>query len=253
MTLTLARKTARTLAAASLAALCALATAPAAADVGLSATFRDPTGTVGPGDVIDVWITLTSTGSDPFTFDLNEDFPYGLAPGAEPLVGNNPALGLFGVPFDSYTGAGLFTFRFCEDTFEGCGTGGAYVLTTPFASPDVWFNVMSPFSLAPGATLDVLFGQLSPVGGNAAPGVYQLFNYGVGLSVTGLSLDGVTLRADAFAVSTCAGLLPGDCSFDRTVVAVIPEPASLLLMLGGLGAVAAWTGRRQRSVSLNRG
>lgn len=218
-------------------ALLALATfgTAALAQPRLEASFRDPVQTVAPDQTIEVWITLSNTGETALTFDLGAtEAPFGLPEGLDlPTTGYN--LGDPGQPdfldFGSYTSITLFTYQGCGDGFSiGCAPG-SHRYESVFGQGLGWFDVPAPYALAAGASQDFLLYRLVPVGGSAPAGVYQAFNIGVGMTVHGLALDGITvLEAPVFEAGTCSSGEPG-CAFTVTVV---PEPTSALLMLAGL-------------------
>lgn len=230
----------QTLAVAALSAGVAL---PAQAYTELSLAFKQPTGTVSATDTIHVWVTLSVSGDEAFTFDTSVDDPlFGLTPSLLPETGYNNSLGTYDVPFDSYTEMTYFISRNCSGTFtNGCGDG-AY-------SPDAataensWFTTEEPFTLNPGEQRDFLLYTLSPVGGSAAPGTYELYTVGLGLTVHGFDAEGNELEYDIGAYTCSSG--DASCSFMRTVTAV-PEPESWVMMLGGLFVAAGMAHRRSR-------
>jgi PEP-CTERM motif len=223
----------------------ALLAVPAHAMVapGLSLSFTQATGTVLATDSIDVWVTLSYSDDEAFTFDLSESSPpFGLTPSLLPLTGSNGGLGLYDVEFATYTRAYLYTSRYCSGTFT----------TTPCDGPpyDVgigqgpnWFAVGDAYTLAPGASQDFLLLTLTPTGGSAAPGTYEFYNVGLGIGIEGEDIDGNLLEARVEAL-TCPDFNPSSCSFSRVVTAV-PEPGSWAMMLSGL-AVALGVARRRR-------
>lgn len=218
--------------------------APALAEVEvpqLSLVFKDPTGTALATDTIDVWVTLSFSGTEAFSFDLSQGEPdFGLPSSFLPLRGNNPGLDIFDAEFASFTGAYLYTVRFCSGTFT-TGCGGPPYEVDGVVSGNGWFDVGDTYTLAAGATQDFLLYTLTPTGGTAAPGTYEFRNIGLGIAFEGLDLDGNEIRADVQAL-TCPDFDPS-CSFSRVVTAV-PEPSSWAMMLGGL-AFAAGVARRR--------
>lgn len=211
----------------------------------LEASFRDPVQTVRPDETIEVWLSLANTGETALTFNLGSaEPPFGLPPELPlPTTGynlGNPDLPYF-QDFGSYTGISLYTFQACDDDFAPGCSPGSHSWQPSFVNN--WFDVGSPYTLAAGSSQDFLLYRLVPVGGNAPAGVYQAFNIGVGMSVHGLAVDGITpLEAPVFEVGTCSNGDPG-CAFTVTVV---PEPASALLMLAGLLPLGVAARRRWR-------
>lgn len=223
------------------------------ADARLSAMFRDPVGVVGPADPIEMWITLTSAGSVAMTYDLDASEPFGVPDGyALPLLGQDNSVS-GGPPamhaFASYTNLSAYYFRNCSDTFTATCSPAAYRFNAPSDGMG-WFDTPRQFSLAPGASMDIHLYTLTPEGGMAAPGTYVAYNVGVGVTVHGLADDGVTeLTADLFSATTCPGLEPG-CGFTRTVVAAVPEPTSVAMLLSGLVVLASAGARRRKTAGL---
>lgn len=191
-------------------------------------SYNDPTGTVGPNDTIEVWATLTlDPSSDPLTYDPNEAFPNGFNQDDIPTEAYDYNSQTY-VPFDSYSYIGALTSRNCDDTFTvSCSSPGSqYTYTTP--STDSWFDFSG--TINPGESLAIHLYTLTPTGGGAQPGVYRLFNSGVGFSVYGLDANDNELEADVYSFS--ANCFDDSCAFTRTVV---PVPAAAWLFGGGLG------------------
>ncbi|MDT7838757.1 PEP-CTERM sorting domain-containing protein [Aquabacterium sp. OR-4] len=212
----------------------------------LTATFRDPVGTVLATDAIDVWIKLTNVGDEAFTFDrdVGPEANYGMpSPFSLPSVGSNIANSLSNVPFESYDRVSLFVFGRCTETFTtGCNAAGAYVAQVPAGQG--WFAVGSRFTLDPSASLEMPLFTLTPDGGTAAAGSYIAYNVGVGVFIYGKDADGNTLQADLLRIGTCP-TSDVSCAFQRTVVAV-PEPDAVAMMLTGLLPIAAAVRRQRR-------
>jgi hypothetical protein len=231
------------------AVLLAAAAVGAQAEAALQISFVEPTGTVGPTDTIPLWIRLTSVGDEAFSFDtsLGFDDMFGL-PSSVVLPSEGQDFTQAGPPqlieFASYTSISLFTWRSCNDSFSNGCSPASHAFVSP-DGPSNWF-AQEQFSLAPGDTLDIHHSDLVPVGGMAPEGTYTATNLGVGVTLHGLSADGVALETDLFSFGTCSGGEPG-CGFTRTVVGVVPEPGTWALMLGGLGLVGLGAARRRRS------
>ena len=218
-------------------------------DARLSATFRDPVGTVGPTDTIEMWVTLTSVGTHAVRFDIREPDPFGLpegfilpAEGFEISPQNGPPELL---PFDYYESINRYFFRFnSSDAFSAGGRQSPYQYGLPNDGRG-WLDMPPLFELAAGDSMDVHLYSLTPRGGMAAPGTYQAFNVGVALAVYGYDVTGdIRLEADVFSATTCDGQVGPGCSFTRTVTAV-PEPTSVAMLLAGLGVVGVAVARRR--------
>ena len=98
-------------------------------------------------------------------------------------------------------------------------------------------------TLAPGQSHDFLLGSFMPQNGPVAPGHYTLGNAGLQFNLTGIDTNGNTVYEYWGLGDACRD--SSVCEFSRDVTAV-PEPASALLMLAGLGALVAGGTRRFR-------
>lgn len=234
----------RTQLAAALLALAAASGAQAAAE--LTASLRDPSGTVAANQTIELWLTLENIGDEAFTFDewADSESNFGLPASFQlPLFGYNYATNTGDVPFDSYDSIGRYTWRGCVGTFDPTCQGGPYEVTTPADSDATWFGMDPVFSLAPGETKDVLLYAFVPVGGVAPAGTYEAYSFGLGVTVYGRDENGASIEATLFEVNPCGE--SGCVTFSRTVTAV-PEPSSVALLLAGLLPVAAGAWKRTR-------
>lgn len=194
--------------------------------------FTNPTGTVGANDTIDVYVTLTlESFSDDLTFYPYDAFPNGVNPDDLPTEAWDWDSEDY-VPFDSYDYIGAYVSRGCTDTFTvGCSDAGSQY---SYSTDNDWFDFEGTLSAGDSLTLKLF--ELTPVAGGAAPGTYELFNAGFGLTVYGQDADGNPLDETLYAFDTnCAG---ASCTFTRDVSAV-PLPAAAWLfgsaMLGLVG------------------
>jgi len=223
------------------AALCAAAlysTSAASAVIG-TLVYDDPTGTAFTTDSIDVWVTLTlDPSSDSLTFDRTDPFPSGIDPADIPTEAWDWNTSSY-VPFETYDFIGPTTIRYCDDTFTvGCrNPGSQYTYTTG----SDWPNFSG--TINPGESVSFKLFELDPVGGSAAPGTYQLFTAGIGLSVYGEDPDGNQIDADIYQFFTdCPDT---NCVFTREVSAV-PIPAAAWLFGSALFGLAGIARRRAR-------
>lgn len=212
----------------------------ASASIITSLAFTTPTGAVSATDAIPVFLTLTlGPTSDPLatdssgyvtsavsTADIEANLLSGLPSGVNPATD----------PLTSVLGG----FAGCSTTFTG-----ACFLAPPY---NFLFSVAFDRNLdiEPGASIDFLFGTITPTGGSAPPGAYEL---GVGALV-------IQVFDDAFSPSNpnYPGLEIADITlttkdsgsvFTRDVVAsVAPEPGSSVLLLAGLALVGGLARRK---------
>lgn len=235
------------------AALAALTLAPAAFAALPFGTlsFVEPTGTVGPDEVIDVRLR--------FTLDMNST-ALQLVPGdlsAFPPE-DLPTEGLFYNPatqqqeqrtFAEVTGAHLNVFFSCSDTFTNNCNGANAVYTygwhydgTPQRPSAIG---LSSLVLQPGESFEYVFVTFTPRAGGAPQGTYAFYGTGLTLSFTGVDAGGDPLYTNGVDLgTTCSGGQSAECAFTRTVTAV-PEPQAWLLMGLGLAALVPLARRRR--------
>jgi len=230
------------------AAALALMSAWAQAWPTVTMSFAQATGTAGPSDSIDVWVTLAVDPNGPaLHFDPNGGSPFGLDPADLPTQGYSSSLNQ-NFDFTSYSGAYLSFWYGCSGTFTDSCSPGAY--TFNFAPTDglaTLADANGVINLAPGSSYTVLAGSFVPTSGTVAPGTYTFYRSTIGLSVFGSGVDAdgnpvTDLSSYTFPYQTCNDN-DDSCAFTRVVA--VPEPQIWLLMGCGI-AVLAWRRRQAR-------
>ena len=211
----------------------------------LDLSFTQPAGTASSSESIPVWVTLSVGASGPaLRYAPSASSPFGLSPGDLPAFGDDGMGHVYA--FTQYSSAVLGNWYGCSGSFtQGCATG-AYRFDF---NADLWAGLADAdgsLSLAPGQSVDLLWGSFVPQGSGAPAGDYVFYRAVLGLSVSGEGVDGqghaVTLSATAFPFQTCSDG-KASCAFTRTVAAV-PEATSLQLF--GLGLLTLSLGARRR-------
>ncbi len=219
--------------------------------------FVTPNGTVGPDDVVEVWLRLsTDTG---FNFDPNDpdgDNSYGGAvdPLDFPTGGFSPdanmGAGAF-VEFDFVDFVGASISASCSGSFVidsggNCGLGGAGTDDYNFTFGPGWAPGGGGLTLAAGESIDFLWGTFTPVAGGAAPGTYDYTSAGIGIFINGFGFDdfGEEVEISTFLQIdvTCSSGDPG-CGFSRTV-APVPVPAAVWLFASALLGLTSLSRRK---------
>lgn len=223
--------------------------------------FRDPTGTSGPTDPIDVWMRFSlDPASAPLVLDSSV-----------PGLGVNPA----DVPdaWHHLTRAVVTVNIGCYGGFIGPTCVGPYTFVFD-TGPDS-LNETGDIQLLPGVSIDFRLGSFVPTAGSVANGTYDFHHVQFALFLEGripaalqplLDENGEQVYDEngpvyvplaevenptEFYPETTGYLLGettfGDIPFERTVV---PLPATLPLMLGALAAAGVIRRSAQRNGAL---
>lgn len=208
------------------------AAAPAGASAFGTLAFTQPTGVVGPGDVIPVNLTLTLDQMSDALAVSNYQITSGGPTDAE----------LTDAGFDLSQGVSTNLNVY----FECSGTFTAVCADPPPYRFNFTFDSYAEINIAAGGTYDYQFGTFTPDPGPAAPGTYIFYNTGIFIQAFGFDANGAALHHDFAIAQTCTF---GDerCAFTRTVEGgAVPEPASWAMMLVGFGGLGAMLRRQRR-------
>ena len=212
------------------------AAAPASATVTGTLAFTQPTGVVGPTDVVPVLLTLTLDQTSDALSVSNYTITSGGPSDAE----------LIAAGFDlsqAYT-TNLNVFFQCGGTFN------SICLDPPPYRFDFSFENYAEIDIAAGDDYTFAFGAFTPDPGAVPAGSYIFYNAGIFVQAFGLDLNGDPLHHD-FAIANTCDNENITCAFTRTVVGgAVPEPATWAMMVLGFGGMGAMLRRRRQALRL---
>lgn len=226
---------------------------------GLAATFLAPTGTIGPTDIVPVWLRLSLAPNAPaLSFNAFASTPnFGLPAGLVPTTGRAPDGTT--ATFASYRAPETTVGFGCPNGFGPLATppgippapcgGTAYLFTPNTVGGAPSFFFLRNFALLPGNSFDFQVGTFAPQGAGAPAGSYELDYLAPSIIFFGADSAGRQLTATTQLARTCPVASGPDCAFVRTVAgsAVAPEPSTYVLLGAGLLAVGGVTRRRRVS------
>lgn len=205
-----------------------LASASALAIPEATLQWIQPSGATSGTDIVEVWVRLTVSPDATESLVL-DGTTTGIAP--EILA-----------EFAEITGVYNGSLAYCSGTFwpeNACyDTGSAWAFN--FNYGDGNFGDTHG-TLAPGQSLDFLYGSFTPQNGPVASGTYTFAHAELQLNIMGLDFEGNAIYRSITIAGTCPG---GEdaCAFSRVVA--VPEPGTYGMMALGLG-VLGWAARRR--------
>ncbi len=205
-------------------------------------SFTTPTGTVGPTDTIDVWVTLTlDPSSDPLTYDgsyADWNLPVSLMPAAGWLASSGAEMKW--APFASYDLV-LPTYGFrCIGNLVSASCGDGEYSRSVATGIGTWFGPQ--LNMQPGESRDFNVLQFTPTNGSATPGEYFLSGLMIGFYALGKDSEGNELRGFTPLGDACR-FDDSSCMFTRTV-SEVPLPAGIWLFGSALIGLAGARFRR---------
>lgn len=197
-------------------------------------TFDTPSANVLPNEVIPIYLTLTlDADSLPLITDAA-----GMLGSASFLASELP--GGFQVDF-----SGIGQSSSCTSSFtSNCASSGAPYTFSFIKVSQSPLPFLPNLNLQAGESTSFLFGELTP-NGSVAPGTYSQASFGLFLEFTDITSAPASppWSTSIFLTNTCDDVA-GSCSFQRTVIAAVPEPETYAMLLAGLGLMG-WVVRRR--------
>ncbi|PZU10692.1 PEP-CTERM sorting domain-containing protein [Sphingomonas sp.] len=205
--------------------------------------FDQPSGTVEPGDSIELKVTFTLDANSAAIIIKNGALISGgftdaelLANGIDPSRVITQELGL--------------TYSCNGETFGFCAFKPYRFESPPYQGPT--YFPPTDFTLNPGESITALVGTYIPYPAPIAPGVYTLYDIGVLVAASGYISSGgghpvYTYLLTSSIANTCPDQ-SADCAFTRTVASdtsPVPEPANWAAMTLGFGALGLRLRRRR--------
>lgn len=200
-------------------------------------TFLQPTGIVGPTDVIPIDVRLTLAGNSS-TLTVVDNLITSGGPSEQELTDRG-----FDVSGPYFVG--LSASALCAGSFfppNACGPA-----PYEFSFFDNGNLFPANFTLQAGESIDFTFGLFTPQVGGAPNGSYNFYTANVLITAYRFDVDNNYIDTSFVLASSCD---VGDsrCAFTRTVQGV-PEPGTWALMIGGFGLAGSALRRRRAALA----
>jgi hypothetical protein len=221
--------------------------------------YTQPSGDVSPFETIDIYGTFElDPSSEPLELSRTNKPAASLLPATltynEFFSASLPYQQFNGLVFDindlTYSYTSDFAFRTCSDTFTNACSPGEYTIEQ--GNSFIFSAADTGTTINPGDTHVFLLGTATPTNGNAAPGTYELFSFGFGLThyfeaslydEESEEFVNLTLSFEQ-SFSACEDN-NSSCSFTRTVV---PVPPALVFFATAMIGLAGARHKQMRSV-----